>query len=256
MLSVTLPVFNVGDHLAKVHIVIPIYNQWALCHELLWNLFRKERENIASITLVNDCSTDPEVEGGIRWWCSEYGSKYPIYSQTNLENQGFLKSSNTGIVKCLTANGLMKDGVVESSEDIIILISTDVLVHGKFISQIIDIISTNPKSLVGGILYSSDTGWNKFGDKLFQYIEGWLLATTVNGWIKDLQLLDERYAPSDYEDVDLSTTALSLGYELVPLNNVSIKHLGGKSIGYSDERFAQTKINQKKFEEKWIPHTD
>src|SRR5688572_19821438 len=90
----------------KCHIVIPIYNQWNLVHSLLWDLFRKERENIASITLVNDCSTDPEVEGGIRWWCSEYGGKYPIRSITNEENHGFLLSSNLGICKAIEfANG-------------------------------------------------------------------------------------------------------------------------------------------------------
>lgn len=226
---------------AKCHIVIPIYNGWAMTHELLWNLFRKERENIASITLVNDCSTDPEVEGGIKWWCSEYGSKYPIRSITNLENKGFLISSNLGLIE--TAK-IAKEG------DIIILLSTDVQVHGKFISQIIDILEANPKSLVGGILYNQDTGWNRF-DRIYPYLEGWLLATTVRGWY-ELDFFDERYAPSDFEDVEASTKALHLGYELVPLNNVSIKHLGGKSIGYSDERFAQTKINQEKFRQKWI----
>ena len=63
---------------------------------------------------------------------------------------------------------------------------------------------------------------------------------------------DDRYAVSDFEDVDLSTTAVSLGYNLVPLNNPGLVHLGGKSIGYSPEREARTRINQEKFEEKWI----
>ena len=26
------------------------------------------------------------------------------------------------------------------------------------------------------------TGWNKFGEKIFPYLEGWLLATTSKGW--------------------------------------------------------------------------
>lgn len=234
--------------MGKVHIVIPVYNQWALCHSLLWNLFRKEKENIASITLVNDCSTDPEVEGGIKWWCSSYGGKYPIYSITNEENIGFLLSANKGLKEVTNREGTLP-------QDIIILLSTDVLVHGKFISQIIDSIKSNSRSLIGGILYSTSTGWNLFGEQLFPYLEGWLLATTVIGW-SDLGYFDERYAESDYEDVDLSTKAIEKQYQLVPLNNVGIQHLGGKSIGYNDERFARTKINQEKFRQKWITSQD
>ena len=240
MLSATLPVYNVEAPLEpKVHVVIPIYNSWQMVHSLLWDLFRKEKENIASITLVNDCSTDPEVEGGIKWWCSEYGGKYPIRSITNEENKGFLLSANIGIMS-------VKEGLY----DPIILLSTDVQVHGKFISQIVDILESNSKSLVGGILYNQDTGWNKF-DRIYPYLEGWLLATTLENWF-DLGYFDERYIPHDYEDLDLSTKALSMGYELIPLNNPGIRHLGGKSIGYSDERFAQTKINQEKFKNKWL----
>lgn len=226
----------------NIHIVIPVYNQWGLAHEQLWNLFRKEGENISSILLVDDVSPDDEVAGGIRWWCSQFGEKYPIRSITNEENLGFLLSCN---------KGLREIEKYANNEDIIILLSTDVKIMGKFLSQIGEIIESNSKSLVGGILYTHDTGWNTFSGKIFPYIEGWLLATTVENW-KELGYFDEIYAPNDMEDLDLSATAQKLGYELVPLNNVGLQHLGGRSIGYSPEREAITKINQEKFKKKWV----
>ena len=224
-----------------VHVVIPIFNNYPMLHELLWKLQRIEGKNISSITLVDDCSPDPEVAGGMKWWASEYGSKFPIHILRNSDNLGFLLTSNGGLQYVCNKN---------NDADIVILLNTDVKINYPFIQQIKDIIEVNPKSLIGGILYTQSTGWNVFNDKIYPYIEGWLMATTVSGW-KELDYLDERYTPCDFEDVHLSTKALSLGYELAPLNNPGIFHVGGASIGYTDKRLEQTKINQKKFEEAW-----
>ena len=82
-------------------------------------------------------------------------------------------------------------------------------------------------------------------------MEGWLLATTSKGWA-ELGYFDGRYTPCDFEDVDLSTQAMSMGYDLVALNSPALRHMGGQSSGFNSAREAQTRINQKKFEEKWI----
>ena len=71
-------------------------------------------------------------------------------------------------------------------------------------------------------------------------------------YMEKLNYFDERYVPHDFEDVDLSTTALSLGMELIPLNNPGLQHIGGQSIGYSPAREAITRTNLKKFGDKWI----
>ena len=71
-------------------------------------------------------------------------------------------------------------------------------------------------------------------------------------YMERLNYFDERYVPHDFEDVDLSTTALSLGMELIPLNNPGLQHIGGQSIGYSPAREAITRTNLKKFGDKWI----
>lgn len=231
----------------KLFIVIPLYNNFQLLHEMLWSLYRKERENIDGILVVNDCSTDTEVEGGLKWWKAEWKEKAdPLLVMTleNEENLGFLKTSNRGMKH-------IADTVSQDPNDIIILLSTDVKIYGKFVSQIKEMLANSPKSLVGGIVYNQDTGWNKF-DQIYPYVEGWLLATTVANW-KELDYFDELYSPHVFEDIDLSTKALSLGYELVALNNVGLQHLAGQSIKYTPERDELTKINQKKFQSKWLP---
>ena len=230
--------------MCNVHIVIPVYNNWAMCHELLWKLQKIEAKNISSIHLINDCSTDDEVVGGLKWWASSYGSKFPIYFINNSENMGFLQTSNYGMQ--------MVAGLDSTKDtDIIVLLSTDVNISYPFIQQIKDLIEYNPESLVGGVLYSHDTGWNKFGSRLFPYLEGWLLAAQVKTW-DFLEYFDEQFSPCDYEDLDLSTKAIEAGRHLAPLNNPGIFHLGGKSIGYSPVREARTRINQEKFKNKWI----
>ena len=234
------------DPLGKVFVVIPVFNGWQMTHNLLWELYRKERENIELVLVMDNASTDPEVEQGLKWWKSEWKEKNEpmgVASITNVENIGFTKNSNKGL------RFICEMGTV-APDDIVILLSNDVKVNGKFISQIKTILEETPKSLVGGILYSNDTGWNKFGDKVFPYIEGWLLATTMENWV-ELDYFDEIYAPHCMEDVDLSTKALRLGYQLVPLNNPGLVHLAGQTIKYTDERHERTKINQEKFRNKW-----
>lgn len=229
----------------KIYVVIPLFNGWEMTHNLLWSLYRKERENIESILVMDNASTDPEVEQGLKWWRSEWKEKtdpLKINSIVNTENIGFTLNSNKGLKEIAS---------FANPEDIIILLSNDVQVNTKFISQIKDIIADTPKSLVGGILYSNSTGWNEFSGKVFPYIEGWILATTVENW-RELDYFDERYAPAIFEDIDLSTKALALGYQLVPLNNVGLHHMVGRTIKYSPERDALTKINQEKFKNKWI----
>lgn len=187
-----------------------------------------ERNNIDDILVVDDCSTENNYQ------------LFPFVYDTLVmdSNVGFLKSANAGL-RAAAGNGT----------DIIVLLSNDVEIHGKFIDSIK--LSTDDNTLVGGMLLNRDTGWNNFSGRIFPYLEGWLLAATRNGWEK-LGYLDENFAPNDFEDVDLSTKAINLGMELVAINSPALHHLGGRSIGYSQEREALTKRNRIKFEQKWL----
>lgn len=231
--------------MAKVYIVIPTYNNFSLTHNLLWQLNRKEKENITSVLVVNNGSNDnEETENGLKWW-SESKVGLPVQVLNLPENIHFLRCANAG----------MKDLTSKSNDDdILILLSNDVLVNGKFISQICDIINGNSLAVVGGILYQNDTGWNNLGNHIYPYLEGWLLATTVENW-KKLEYFDERFAPCDFEDIHLSTKALSMGMKLIPLNNVGLVHKGGATIGYNEERLKNTKKNQEIFRKIWVEQT-
>lgn len=219
-----------------IHLLIPAYNGWDLTHQLIFSLFKKEDENISSVIVMDNCSNDEEVGPGMNWWKEQKRERFGILRQEN--NVGFLRNANSGLKRAW------------APDDILILISNDVLVRGKFIDQIKTILSESSKSLVGGILYSHDTGWNKLGDKIFPYLEGWLLATTAESWA-ELGYFDEQFVPHIFEDIDLSTTALSLGMQLVPLNNSNLSHAGGGTITYTEQRHELTRANMKKFGEKW-----
>ena len=79
-----------------------------------------------------------------------------------------------------------------------------------------------------------------------------MLIAKKEHW-EELGYFDERYAPHDFEDVDLSTTALSKGFNLAQIvPETVVEHIGAQSIGYGDERSELTKKNREKFREKWI----
>jgi len=226
----------------KAIIIIPHYNRWDLTHARLFELYQHERDNIDHVLVVDNGSTDENTEGGLHWWSAFRTQKnFDVRAKRLDKNIGFLKACNFG---------LREVSATVSPDTPIILLSNDVIMHGKFIDQILESLSANKKSLIGGSLLI-DTGWNQVDDKFFPYLEGWLLATTAESWSL-LGGFDERYAPHVFEDVDLSTNAKQMGFELVPLNNVNLNHLVGQTITYNKEREELTRINQEKFRKKWI----
>lgn len=215
----------------KVSFVIPIYNNFHLINDLLCNI--RDHCTPDEIIVVDDFSTDLKTINGLNWWSSNFSVKVirPI------ENLGFLKASNRGLQ--------------EATGDILCLISSDVKIETDLAKIVRDLLAVDPKRLIGGVLHSHDTGWNTFDSRIYPYVEGWLLCATKEGW-EDLGYFDARYAPSDYEDVDLSTTAARKGYSLYALHSEKIKHIGAATIGYTEERRQQTERNREKFREKWV----
>ena len=218
----------------KVSIVIPSYNNYALLHQLLMDIYKK-CPDVYEVIVVDDNSSEKGMFEGLQWWIKH--TTLPITVRRELVNDGFLMTSNRGLKL--------------ASGDAIILISTDVRIHKDIVSTVNTWLQAIPNSLIGGTVYDKSTGWNEFDEKIFPYVEGYLLATTYDGW-RDLGFLDERYAPNDFEDVDLSTTARSLKYNLQKLPDNSVEHIGAQSIPYGAERQELTERNREKFRKKWI----
>jgi len=221
----------------KYSVVIPVYNNWQLTHQLLLDLFRVLPQDV-EIVVADDCSTQWEVSAGLDWWANGmFRDRLNIVRQEM--NVRFLRNANSGVSN---ANG-----------DVIILCNNDIRVYENPIPKIEETLEEYPvPTLMGKSLQRGDTGWNRFGDKIFPYLEGWFLAFLKSDWNK-FGGFDERFVPFDFEDVDLSTTFIHNGGTIVELD-VNVQHIGGQSIGYSVERQRQTKINQEKFENKWIKY--
>ena len=223
-------------------IIIPYYNHWDLVHARLMELY-KYAPNDCEIILVNDASTEPDCVAGAEWWMT-VPSRHKIKYVKNDENVGFGASHNRGAEL--------------ASGDILIFLSDDVIMNTDIITPIVATIREVPKSLVGGRMIYWPAGWNEFDfdekHLVIPYCEGWLLACSKEVW-HNLGGFDvDTFGKFDMEDVDLSMTALSLGYELMALNmpNNLLRHMGGTTIrGLNVDRMGITKKNKVNFIKKW-----
>jgi len=205
-----------------ISVIIPHFEKTELTNQLV-------------LSLRKYCGKEPEI------LVFDDGSKVPYQNPSIVvcrvnENMGFLFASRAGLV---VAKG-----------DIKILMNNDVLVTGDFIPLVEKQIRSSPLSLVGNTLLSHNTGWNTFNGKVFPYLEGYFLAASKEIW-NDISF-DTRFAPNDFEDVDLSTQAYALGYPVFALNTPFLKHMGAGTLGYNPARENITRRNQKRFEEKWM----
>jgi GT2 family glycosyltransferase len=190
------------------------------------------------VILVNDASTETDCDGGVAFW-QQADTRQKVRYIKNKKNLGF--------------GGSMNRGAKVADGEILVFLSNDVVITNNFAGQIERIIENEENVLIGGrIVYWVywDSGWNKFNNTIFPYCEGWLLACTKEVW-DNLGGFDPRYRPYDYEDVDLSTTAISKGYKLVGLDSPHLNHIGGATAKYNEKRLAITHRNKELFAEKW-----
>lgn len=215
-------------------IVIPTFNHYNLLHSLLYDIYMVAR-TVTEVIVVDDASTDDDYAKGLEWW--KTNGMLNIRHLRMKENGGFILSSNAGIKRAIG--------------DVVCLLSSDVKVRTDFTEPILGILRSRPRTLVGNRLIDWDSGWNTFNGKIYPYLEGWMLTMTSKGW-KDLGYLDEDLVPWDFEDVSLSTLAVQKGYDLYPLSDNRITHIGGQSIGFNPEREAITNRNREIFRKKYV----
>lgn len=229
-----------------ISIIIPMYNNFAGVEKRLWEIHDNCQRHLDTIEILvcDDVSPkiDPvEVDKKMRWWekkvFSEEGFKY----FRNRINYGFGGNCNLGVER--------------ATGKTVTFLSSDVQIKGDFVFPIQKLLAEEGVSkLVGGRLLNFDTGWNVFDGRIFPYLEGWLLACKIEDFQK-LGGFDYRYGKFDYEDVDLSTTALSMGFVLEALPEPLFSHWNGSSIitlmGI-EERAEKTKLNREVFKKKWL----
>jgi len=157
---------------------------------------------------------------------------YPWFrSLRNEQNLGFGPANNIG--------------VRHAKGDIFVFTQTDVEEISAY-----DLFLINQQvrdgALYGPRLVNWDSGWN-FG---IPYLEGWYLTCTRPTW-EVLGGFDERYIPADYEDIDLSYTALHRGVVLRTIS-VPAKHNNpGATWSQFTGRDAITRTQRRRFMEKW-----
>lgn len=218
----------------KVSFVIPIWNNFHLINQLLCDIRDYNTPN--EIIVVDDCSNDQSTLDGLAFWSLNYNVKV----HRPIQNLHFLKSSNYGASR--------------ATGDAICLISSDVRIETDLAKLVRDLLTVDPKRFIGGVVHSHDTGWNTFDGKIYPYAEGWLLCCLRSAW-EEFGGFDEQFAPHDFEDVDISTTAVQRGYGLYAINSDKIKHVGAATIGYTDARRELTERNREKFRAKWMNST-
>lgn len=222
----------------ETSIILLSYNHWELTHARLAELAQYMPWEDCELIVFDNGSTDEDCFLGITWW--EKYFKKPLKYFRVPENLGF--------------SGGFNEAITHATGRKLLLLSNDVrIMKPSFIDTVGQVLTNCDTILAGGRVINWDTGWNKFVIKgktyVIPYCEGYALAITASAWVK-LGGFDPRFNPHDYEDIDLSMTALSKGFSLLPLGEHDYIHFGGQTIT-SQDRPKITIEHQKIFLDKW-----
>ena len=150
----------------------------------------------------------------------------------NYRNEGFGMGNNIG--------------ASDSCGDVLVFTQPDVVFNGDVTVHL----ALHDGTLYGHQYLNLDTGWNRFGNIVIPYLTGYFLACTRGTW-NTLGGFDPIYYPADFEDVDLSYSAVRKGMSLVSLD-VPISHAQfGSTWSQFSDRESVTRMNRSKFARKW-----
>lgn len=217
-----------------VSVITPVWNRADLTAGFLfknWALYAGRTE--VEFVVIDNASTDG-TGGILDGWRATCGERLRVMH--NEVNTGFGPGHNLG---ARLARG-----------DVLIFLSNDVTPGGDYITPICNALDEEPGALVGPEMLRHDTGWNRFNSTTIAYLAGWCVACRRETW-RTLGGWDERYVPCDYEDIDLSYTAMQNGVPLVQVP-LPLSHAFGQSAqALGGGRLAITLESQRKFKEKW-----
>jgi GT2 family glycosyltransferase len=222
--------------------IVPYLNKWGLTHRCLAEFYKFLAGERFEVVLVDDGSTDVECLTGLKWWL-DLQRPFPITAVKHENNLGFGKSMN--------------DGADAAIGEILIFYSNDVRMEKNILPDLRDLINMDRNVLIGNEVIYYPAGWNEFeldGKKfIIPYANGWFLACTREVWTNLGGFDYELFGRFDYEDVDLSTRAYELGYNVVALNSRSLVHAhqGSTVSSLNVDRLKVTQKNREKYFNKW-----
>lgn len=215
----------------RTAIIIPVHNALAMTKMSVERLTSIYRLADVSVIIIDNASTD-DTPG----YLERLEHVDVIHNE---QNMGYAYACNQGANRA-----------AEIGADLLIFLNNDVVIGGDFVAIIDAVSRANPGDVFGANLIAFDTGWNRFGDDVVPYLEGWCIACRRDTF-DALGGFDERYTPCDYEDVDLSMVATVQGRRLRRMS-LPLVHIGNQTGRLLESRVNITRRNRDLFYEKWF----
>lgn len=177
-------------------VIVPVWNHSDLTKQVLEGIAKREKQDY-EVIVVDNGSTD-DTRCVIAALCDVMPPGC-ISARILSENQGFPIACNTGI---RNAKG-----------DYLVLLNNDVIVEDpNWLERLCAPLVIDPRQLVGCTLFTNNP-WSIVDGESHPYLEGWCLAFHRT-FLDEVGLLDERFSPGSFEDVELSLRAMQRGYKL------------------------------------------
>ncbi len=222
----------------KVAIVISTYNQLELLKINLQSIKSKTDYKNYRVYLVDDSGTEKIAKAIAKEF------KWVITISDN-KNRGFSGANNIGL----------KKAIKDYNPDYFLLLNDDAeIIEKNWLKRLIKIGEENPTAGILGckIIYPDKTLQNMGG-----YLRGWRIELELNknkkeifevdhvmgafllikkAVIKNIGLLDEKYAPYLLEDTDYCLKAKEKGWKILSVPFVQVIHKKGKSIDTLEDK--------------------
>jgi GT2 family glycosyltransferase/glycosyltransferase involved in cell wall biosynthesis len=224
---------------AKIDIIVPIYRDYALTMECIYQAIATTEHDPVELVVVDDCSPEPELTHALR----RIADDNRITLLVNDENQGFVRSVNRGMQ--------------HNPDRDIVLLNSDAIVFGDWLSRMkkcaerdVGIATVTPFTNSGTICSYPDFLEDSPNPLELDYSEIDRIAATVNAgehvdaptgigfcmFIKraaldDIGYFDETAFGTGYgEENDFCLRGQARGWRDVIATDIFVRHVGGASF--------------------------
>lgn len=217
-----------------ISFIVPVFNESNMVFKFLQNVAGTQPWDEYEVLFVDNGSQQPTQQV-----LTMLKQRYTPIVQVvrNERNEGFGPANNIG--------------AEHAQNSILVFTQPDVDFEGSVVPAVQRAVD-NDDTLYGARLLASNTGWNSFGELVIPYIEGWFIACTKSCFQR-LGGFDPIYVPADFEDIDLSYTAVKAGMQLQELKlPVAHRHMGASGWDQLNvNRGAITTQHRELFRKKW-----